>query len=239
MLVIPAIDIIDNKVVRLSKGEFSSKKIYSENPLDLVKQFYDAGFKRIHIVDLEASKTGSFTCLNLLKKIKNQFEIKIQFGGGIRKLDDLKLLDDIGIDYFILGSITVKDEAIVVSMIDLYDKSKFIFASDVFNNIIKVSGWTESTDISIYDYIKKWQNKNINNFLCTDIGKDGMLQGPSFDLYKDLLERFSNLNLIASGGISSLSDLVELDKFGIEFTVVGKAFYEEKISIEELGQFAK
>lgn len=238
MLVIPAIDIIENKAVRLSKGDFNSVKQYSENPLELVKQFYDAGFKRIHIVDLEASKSGSFTCLNLLEEIKNTLEIEIQFGGGIRKLDDLKLLDNIGIDYFILGSITVKEEAVVKSMIDLFDKSKFIFAADVLDEKIKVSGWTESTNISLNEYIQKWSGQNIFNYLCTDINKDGMLKGPNTELYKKTISKFPNINLIASGGISRIGDIIKLQEERIKYAVVGKAFYEGKISIEELSKFA-
>ncbi len=238
MLVIPAIDIIENKAVRLSKGDFNSVKQYSENPLELVKQFYDAGFKRIHIVDLEASKSGSFTCLNLLEEIKNTLEIEIQFGGGIRKLNDLKLLDNIGIDYFILGSITVKEEAVVKSMIDLFDKSKFIFAADVLDEKIKVSGWTESTNISLNEYIQKWSGQNIFNYLCTDINKDGMLKGPNTELYKKTISKFPNINLIASGGISRIGDIIKLQEERIKYAVVGKAFYEGKISIEELSNFA-
>lgn len=239
MLVIPAIDIIENKAVRLSKGDFKSVKQYSENPFALVRQFHNAGFKRIHIVDLEASKSGSFTCLDLLEKIKSSIEIEVEFGGGIRKLDDLKLLDKIGIDYFILGSITVKDKAVVKSMIDLYDKSKFIFAADVLDDKIKVSGWTESTKISLNDYIQKWSEQNILNYLCTDISKDGMLKGPNTDLYKKTLNMFPNINLIASGGISGIEDILILQEHLIKYAVVGKAYYEGKISIEELGKFAE
>lgn len=238
MLVIPAIDIIENKAVRLSKGDFNSVKQYSENPLELVKQFKDTGFKRIHIVDLEASKTGSFTCLDLLEKIKSSLEIEVEFGGGIRKLDALKQLDKIGIDYFILGSITVKDEAAVESMIDLYDKSKFIFAADVLDDKIRVSGWTESTNISLNEYIQKWSEQNILNYLCTDISKDGMLEGPNIDLYEETLKNYPNINLIASGGISEIDDIRKLQENKIKYAVVGKAFYEGKISIEELSKFA-
>ncbi|RJP61245.1 MAG: 1-(5-phosphoribosyl)-5-[(5-phosphoribosylamino)methylideneamino]imidazole-4-carboxamide isomerase [Ignavibacteriales bacterium] len=238
MLVIPAIDIIENKAVRLSKGDFNSAKQYSENPLEVVRQFYDAGFKRIHIVDLEASKTGSFTCLNLLEKIKSSLEIEVEFGGGIRKLDDLKQLDKIGIDYFIFGSITIKDEAVVKSMIDLYDKSRFIFAADVLEDKIKVSGWTESTKISLNEYIQKWSEQNIFNYLCTDINKDGMLKGPNTNLYKKTISKFPNINLIASGGISRIEDIHNLQEHQIKYAVVGKAFYEGRISIEELSKFA-
>jgi len=239
MLVIPAIDIIDNKVVRLSKGEFNSKKIYSENPLELVHDFKEAGFERIHIVDLEASITGSFTCLDLLSKIKEKFEIKIEFGGGVRSDEDVKRLFQVGVDYIILGSMTVKSETEVMSFINSFDKSKFIFAADVLDNKIKVSGWTESTDITIDEYIEKWQNERINAILCTDISKDGMLQGPSFNLYKELMNKFPGVDLIASGGISQFNDLVKLKNLGLTYAVVGKAFYENKITLEELAQFAK
>lgn len=239
MLVIPAIDIIDNKVVRLSKGEFNSKIIYSENPLELVRHFKEAGFKRIHVVDLEASKTGSFTCLDLLSKIKEKYEIKIEFGGGVRNTEDVKSLIEVGVDYIILGSVTVKSETEVMSFINSFDQTKFIFAADVLDKKIKVSGWTESIDITVDEYIEKWQNEKINTFLCTDISKDGMLQGPSFNLYKELMNKFPCVDLIASGGISQYDDLVKLKNLGIKYGVVGKAFYENKITLEELAQFAK
>lgn len=238
MLVIPAIDIIDNKAVRLTKGDFNSVKQYSDDPLQLVRQFHDAGFKRIHIVDLDASKTGSFTCLELLSRIKDEYEVEIEFGGGVRREDDIKLLTKVGVDYIILGSVTVKNEIEVKNFIDAFDRSKFIFAADVLNNKIKVSGWTESTDITIDEYIEKWQTEKIHNFLCTDISRDGMLEGPSYNLYKKLLNKFPNINLIASGGVSVFDDLFELEKLGINHVVVGKAFYENKISLEELAQFA-
>lgn len=239
MLVIPAIDILDNKVVRLSKGEFDSKIIYSENPLELVRDFKEAGFKQIHIVDLEASITGSFTCLDLLSKIKEKFEIKIEFGGGVRSYEDVKRLFQVGVDYIILGSVTVKNALEVMSIIKSFDKSKFIFAADVLDKKIKVSGWTESTNIMIDDYIEKWQKENINTFLCTDISKDGMLQGPSYNLYKELMNKFPGVDLIASGGISQFNDLVKLNNLGLKYAVVGKAFYEKKITLEELAQFAE
>jgi phosphoribosylformimino-5-aminoimidazole carboxamide ribotide isomerase len=226
MLVIPAIDIISNKAVRLTKGDFNSVKQYPDDPLQLVRQFHTAGFKRIHIVDLDASKTGSFTCLELLRKIKNEYEIEIQFGGGVRSEDDVKLLIKVGVDYIILGSVTVKNEI------------EFIFAADVLNNEIKIGGWTESTDITIDEYIEKWQKEKIKSFLCTDISKDGMLQGPSFNLYKELMNKYPGVDLIASGGVSQFNDLVKLKKLGLKYAVVGKAFYENKITLEELSQFA-
>lgn len=238
MLVIPAIDIISNKAVRLTKGDFNSVKQYPDDPLQLVRQFHSAGFKRIHIVDLDASKTGSFTCLELLRKIKNEYEIEIQFGGGVRSEDDVKLLIKVGVDYIILGSVTVKNEIEVKKVIDAFDRSKFIFAADVLNNEIKIGGWTESTDITIDEYIEKWQKEKIKSFLCTDISKDGMLQGPSFNLYKELMNKYPGVDLIASGGVSQFNDLVKLKKLGLKYAVVGKAFYENKITLEELSQFA-
>jgi phosphoribosylformimino-5-aminoimidazole carboxamide ribotide isomerase len=239
MLVIPAIDIIDNKVVRLTKGDYNTSKIYSDNPIDLVDKFIQHGIKRIHIVDLEASKLGSFTCLNLLSRIKTNYKIEIEFGGGIRSINDIKTLSDIGIDYFILGSISVKNENEVSEMIKLFDKNRFIFAADVLNNEIKISGWTEASNISIEDYISKWVENGISNFLCTDISKDGMLIGPNFNLYKSIMKKFPKVDLIASGGISGLNDLIELEKNKIKYAVVGKAFYEGKISLEEMSKFAK
>lgn len=239
MLVIPAIDIINNQAVRLSKGDFNSSKVYSSNPIDLVKTFAQAGFKRIHIVDLEASKLGSFTCLNLLKKIKNTFDIKIEFGGGIRSKEDISLLRNIGIDYFILGSISVKNELIVKEIIESFPKEEFIFAADVLDNDIKISGWTESSNITLNQYIDKWNMLGIKNYLCTDISKDGMLQGPNFGLYNRIISEYPKIDVIASGGISKVEDLENLKRNKVKYAVVGKAFYENKISLEELSNFAK
>ncbi len=239
MLVIPAIDIIDNKAVRLTKGDYNTSRIYSDNPIDLVEKFIQHGIKRIHIVDLEASKLGSFTCLNLLSRIKKNYNTEIEFGGGIRNLDDIKTLSDIGIDFFILGSITVKDENEVSEMIQMLDKKRFIFAADVLNNEIKISGWTESSNITIEDYISKWLANGISNYLCTDISKDGMLVGPNFNLYKDIMKKYPEVDLIASGGISGVNDLIQLENNSLKYAVVGKAFYEGKISLEEMSKFAK
>ena len=239
MLVIPAIDIIGNKAVRLSKGDFNSSKTYSDDPINLVNNFVNAGFNRIHIIDLEASKLGEFTCLNLVKQIKKKFNVQIEFGGGIRNERDIIKLEEIGIDYFILFSISIKKANLVQELIRSRNKDKFIFAADVLNNDIKISGWTESSNVTLDQYISKWSALGIKNYLCTDISKDGMLQGPNFDMYKSISQNHPNIDLIASGGISNFNDLQLLEQNEIKYAVVGKAFYENKISLEELSKFAK
>jgi phosphoribosylformimino-5-aminoimidazole carboxamide ribotide isomerase len=234
MLIIPAIDIYNQKVVRLKKGSFEDVTYYDFTPLQISSEFEKHGFKWVHIVDLEASKSGSVTVENIIKEIKNNTSLNIEFGGGIRSKENVQQLIDLGVNRVIIGSLSVDQKNEFEKIISLHDPSKIIVAADAENEIIKTSGWTKESGISIYDHINYCVDKGINTFLCTDIKKDGMLAGPSFELYDKLVERFPPINLIASGGISSLEDIKELKSRSIYATVVGKAIYEKRITLEDL-----
>ena len=230
MLIIPAIDIYNQKVVRLKKGSFEDVTYYDFTPLQISTEFEKYGFKWVHIVDLEASKSGSVTVENIIKEIKNNTSLNIEFGGGIRSKENVQQLFDLGVNRVIIGSLSVDQKNEFEKIISLHDPSKIIVAADAENEIIKTSGWTKESGISIYDHINYCVDKGINTFLCTDIKKDGMLAGPSFELYDKLIERFPAINLIASGGISSLEDIKDLKSRSIYAAVVGKAIYEKRIT---------
>lgn len=238
MLIIPAIDVYDNKVVRLKKGSFEDITYYKDSPLEMAEKFNDTGFKIIHIVDLMGSKAGDFKTLNLISKIKEKTGLQIEFGGGVRNLGSVDKLAASGVDYFIIGSLSIKNKKEFELIVNKYSNDKIITAVDAENEIIKVSGWTEGTNISIYDHIEYCASIGIKRFLCTDISKDGMLTGSNIKLYKKILKKFSSIELIASGGIKGMEEIVELKNIGLFGTIVGKALYEGKISLKELVGFA-
>jgi phosphoribosylformimino-5-aminoimidazole carboxamide ribotide isomerase len=238
MIIIPAIDILDGKLVRLEKGIYQSHKVYSKNPYETAKQFADYKFDLIHIVDLSGSKEGRINTIDLLKRIKSKLKIKIQFGGGIRSLDDAVKLANNGIDKIILGSISITNKNEYEKIIKHLGQEKIITAIDTDNEIIKIKGWTESTGINIYDHIKYCLTKGVETFLCTDIKKDGMLTGPNLKLYQKLMTQFPAAKIIASGGVSKIEDVEELKSQGLYAVVIGKAIYENKIQLEELAKIA-
>ncbi len=225
MLIIPAIDILDGKLVRLEKGNYNSGKVYSDDPFSVASIFDEIGFDLIHIVDLSGSKEGKIQTIDLLKKIKSNLKIKIQFGGGIRSADDVKLLLEIQVDFLVIGSLSIINP-------EEYEKI------DSKNELVRIKGWTQNSQISVYDHIEFCFSKGTTKFLCTDITKDGMLSGPNLSLYKKIKELFPQINLIASGGISSLSDVLELKEINIYGAVIGKAIYENKIDLKELKKIA-
>lgn len=238
MLVIPAIDILNGKVVRLSKGDYSQSKIYSDSVEAQADKFYEAGFKRIHIVDLGGSRDGKINIKKMLKIIKQKFPITIQFGGGVRSNDDIEELINLGVDKIIVGSFSVNNKAELEESIKKYGANKFIIAADVRNKLIAIKGWTETSSIAIEEHIKFYKKLGVKSYLCTDIEKDGLLKGPSFDLYKDILATIPGIDLIGSGGITLISDIYNLEKIGIKKVIVGKAIYENKIALKELKDFA-
>lgn len=238
MLIIPAIDILDGKLVRLEKGNYNSGKVYSDDPISVASLFDEIGFDLIHIVDLSGSKQGKIQTIDLLKKIKSNLGIKIQFGGGIRSADDAKLLIEIQVDFLVIGSLSVINPAEYEKIISLAGSDKIVNAIDSENESVRIKGWTENSQISVYDHIEFCFSKGTTKFLCTDITKDGMLSGPNLSLYKKIKELFPQINLIASGGISSLSNVSELKQINIYGAVVGKAIYENKIDLKELKKIA-
>ncbi|MCF8241735.1 MAG: 1-(5-phosphoribosyl)-5-[(5-phosphoribosylamino)methylideneamino]imidazole-4-carboxamide isomerase [Melioribacteraceae bacterium] len=238
MLIIPAIDIIDNKVVRLSEGDYDSKLFYKFSPLQQIEQFYDYGFRHIHIIDLIASKDDSISTLELLTEIKNTFNISIQFGGGIRDIKDIEQLVKIGVEKLIVGSLSITDKNLFEQCVQITGSDQLIVAVDSKDETVRIKGWKVDTGISIYNHIEYCQSLGLNNFLCTDISKDGMLGGTNTKLYKTIMQKFPDINLTASGGVSSINDLIELSNMNIHSVVVGKAIYENKISLEEIKNFA-
>lgn len=238
MLIIPAIDIIDNKVVRLSEGDYNRSTNYENTPAQQADIYSQYGFEWVHIVDLLASKSGSINVTEIITQIKNSNKIKIEFGGGIRNLNDVDTMMKAGIDKVILGSISVNNKDEFENIVAKYGSEKIITAVDVKDELIAVKGWTENSNVHIKDHIKYCADLGLNTFLCTDISKDGLLQGPSFDLYERLQNNFPDINIVASGGISSMEDIYKLKKMKLYSAVVGRAIYENKINLKELAEVA-
>lgn len=237
MEIIPAIDIIDGKAVRLTQGDYTQKKEYADDPLEVARQFEDAGIKRLHLVDLDGAKQKKIVNHQVLEKIAAGTNLFIDFGGGIQSDEDIKLAFESGAKQITGGSIAVKNKDLFSKWIDKYGGDKIILGADAKDGRIAVGGWQETTDLSIYDLLDFYLPLGIKYVICTDVAKDGLLQGPSFDLYKQILLRYPNLNLVASGGVSKKEDLDNLKDSGLYGAIVGKAFYEGRISLKELASF--
>jgi len=237
MQIIPAIDIIEGKCVRLTEGDYAQKKIYNENPLEVAKAFEGIGLMRLHLVDLDGAKAGEVVNWKVLEKIANNTALKIDFGGGIKTEAILKTVLDTGATYATIGSLAVKNELLFQEWIARFGANTFMLGADVFEEKIAIGGWMEKTEISVFDFMKTYIDKGVKQIFCTDIKKDGKLQGPSIELYQKIIEQFPALHLIASGGVSSLDDLIELEEIGCAAAIVGKAIYENKITISELASF--
>ena len=237
MQIIPAIDIIEGKCVRLTEGDYVQKKIYNEDPLEVAKAFEGIGLMRLHLVDLDGAKAGQVVNWKVLEKIANNTELKIYFGGGIKTEATLKTVLDTGATYATIGSLAVKNELLFQEWIARFGAKVFMLGADVFEEKIAIGGWLEKTEISVFDFMKSYIDKGVKQIFCTDIKKDGKLQGPSIELYQKIIEQFPALHLIASGGVSSLDDLIELEEIGCSAAIVGKAIYENKITISELANF--
>lgn len=239
MIVIPAIDIYQDKVVRLSKGDFENVTYYKNTPAKQAKVFEEFGFQLIHVVDLLGSKTGKFTAIDSVKEIKKQTNLKVEYGGGIRDAKSLVELFNSGIDYSIIGSLSIKNKNEFELIVKQFTPSKIIAAVDVKNEEVFVSGWTESTSVSVFEHIEFCRSLGIEYFICTDISKDGMLTGSNLDLYKKILDKYDGIKLIASGGVKDIQDIEKLNEINPYAVVVGKAIYENKIDLKELVRFAK
>ena len=237
MQIIPAIDIIEGKCVRLTEGDYAQKKIYNEDPLEVAKAFEGIGLMRLHLVDLDGAKAGQVVNWKVLEKIANNTELKIDFGGGIKTEATLKTVLDTGATYATIGSLAVRNELLFQEWIARFGAKVFMLGADVLEEKIAIGGWLEKTEISVFDFMKSYIDKGVKQIFCTDIKKDGKLQGPSIELYQKIIEQFPNLHLIASGGVSSLDDLIELEEIGCSAAIVGKAIYENKITISELANF--
>lgn len=235
--IIPAIDLIDGKCVRLSQGDYSQKTIYNENPLEVAKMFEGAGIARLHLVDLDGAKAHHIVNHKVLEKIATQTNLIIDFGGGLKSDSDLEIAFNSGAKMVTGGSIAVKNSEVFSSWIKKYGGERIILGADVKNEKIAVGGWIETTDIELMPFVSSYLNQGLNKVICTDISKDGMLQGPSIDLYKKMIAIEPNMYLIASGGVSSIDDIEQLNNVGIPAVITGKAIYEGKINLKDLARY--
>ncbi len=232
--IIPAIDIIDAKCVRLSQGDYAQKKVYNENPLEVAKEFEDNGIKRLHLVDLDGAKSNRIVNYKVLETIATHTNLTIDFGGGLKTDDDLRIAFESGASMVTGGSIAVKNREMFLSWLKKYSSEKIILGADAKHEQIAVSGWQEGTSLNLFDFLKDYVAEGVSKIICTDISKDGMLQGSNVDLYVKIKKQFPDLYVIASGGISSIDDILNLNEQGIDGVITGKAIYEGKISLKEL-----
>lgn len=237
MQIIPAIDIIDGKCVRLTEGDYAQKTIYNENPLEVAKAFEAAGIQRLHLVDLDGAKAGAVKNWKVLETIALNTKLVIDFGGGIKTDEDVALVFERGASLATIGSIAVSNPALFLSWVNMYGADRFFLGADVKDDCIAVNGWMQTSSTNIKTFIGDYLSKGIMHIFCTDVSKDGRLEGPSTILYQSLIQAFPNLQLVASGGVSSLQDLEALDQIGCAGAIVGKAIYENRISLESLQQF--
>jgi phosphoribosylformimino-5-aminoimidazole carboxamide ribotide isomerase len=237
MEIVPAIDIIDGKCVRLSKGDFNTSKIYGDNPLEMAKMFADAGLKRLHLVDLDGARSRHIVNTRTLESIAGNTDLIIDFGGGVKSRRDIDTAFDCGASMVIVGSTAITDRELMYEWIEEFGEDRIILGADVRNGLISVNGWKEDSDLKLDDFLKEYRAKGITRVLCTDINRDGMLQGPATELYRSILRDFPGIKLIASGGVSSIEDLIELRKEGLYEAIVGKAYYDGKITLKQLAEF--
>jgi len=237
MRIIPAIDIIEGKCVRLSKGDYATKKVYNENPLEVAKEFQDHGIEYLHLVDLDGAKSKHIVNHKILEQIASKTNLKIDFGGGLKSNEDLKIAFESGANQITGGSIAVKDPAIFKNWLLQYGYDKIILGADALDEKVAINGWLEESDNELIPFIEEYQKEGVSYIICTDISKDGMLEGPSFELYEKILKRVQNIKLIASGGISTFEEIPQLAALGCEGTIIGKAIYEGRISLKQLENY--
>lgn len=237
--IIPAIDIIDGKCVRLNQGDYDQKKVYNENPLEVAKMFEDAGITRLHLVDLDGAKASHIVNYKILETIASKTNLVIDFGGGLKTDEDLKIAFESGAQMITGGSIAVKNQEVFLSWIEKFGAEKIILGADAKDRKVAVTGWTEVAEDDVTDFISFYNQKKVEKVICTDIACDGMLAGPSIELYKEIMAAVPGLYLIASGGVSSMKDIIELDEANIPAVITGKAIYEDRISLDEIRNYNK
>lgn len=237
MRIIPAIDIIAGKCVRLTKGDYNTKKIYNENPLEVAKSFEAHGIAYLHLVDLDGAKSNQIVNYKILEQIATKTSLKIDFGGGLKSDVDLKIAFESGANQITGGSIAVKQPEVFKDWIKQYGADKIILGADAKNEKVAISGWLEESTSDLIPFIQNYQNEGVQYVICTDISKDGMLEGPSFELYRRILEEIQDIKLIASGGISTFEELPKLAELGCEGTIIGKAIYEGRITLKQLENY--
>ena len=234
MIIIPAIDLINGKAVRLTKGDYAQQKVYNENPVEVARQFEAAGIERLHIVDLDGAKAGKIINLKVLEEIATATNLVIDFGGGVKNINDVGNIFNAGAAMVTVGSLAVKHPELLEEWLMEFSADKFLVGADVLDEKIKISGWLEDGGINIFDFIGKMISLGTTNIFCTDISKDGVMEGPSIDLYKKIMAEHPEINLIASGGVSNMYDVKQLKEIGCSGAIIGKAVNEGKISLEEL-----
>lgn len=237
MRIIPAIDIIAGKCVRLTKGDYNTKKIYNENPLEVAKSFEAHGIEYLHLVDLDGAKSNQIVNYKILEQIATKTKLKIDFGGGLKSDADLKIAFESGANQITGGSISIKQPEVFKNWIQQYGADKIILGADAKNEKIAISGWLEESTSELIPFIQNYLNEGVHYVICTDIAKDGMLEGPSFELYQRIVEQTNGIKLIASGGISTFEELPKLAELGCEGTIIGKAIYEGRITLKQLENY--
>jgi phosphoribosylformimino-5-aminoimidazole carboxamide ribotide isomerase len=234
MIIIPAIDIINGKCVRLTRGDYNQKIVYNDNPVEVAKQFEAAGIERLHIVDLDGAKAGSIVNLKVLEEVAAATGLVIDFGGGVKTITDVSNIFDAGAAMVTIGSLAVKHPELLEEWLMEFGTNKFLIGADVLDGNIKISGWLEDGGINIFDFIGRMLSLGVTNIFCTDISKDGAMEGPSVELYKRIMEDHPEVNLIASGGVSNLQDVLVLNEIGCKGAIIGKAIYEGLVPLNPL-----
>lgn len=234
MTIIPAIDVINGKCVRLTKGDYAQQVVYNDNPVEVAKQFQDAGIERLHIVDLDGAKAGHIVNLQVLEKVAAATDLKIDFGGGVKTIADVSNIFNAGADMVTIGSLAVKHPEILEEWLMEFGTTKFLIGADVLDGKIKISGWLEDGGVNVFDFIGSVLSLGVTNIFCTDISKDGVMEGPSLDLYKEIMQQHPEVNLIASGGVSNIEDVKALKEIGCKGAIIGKAIYERKVPLNPL-----
>ncbi|MBV6647729.1 MAG: 1-(5-phosphoribosyl)-5-[(5-phosphoribosylamino)methylideneamino]imidazole-4-carboxamide isomerase [Cyclobacteriaceae bacterium] len=237
MHIIPAIDIIDGQCVRLEKGDYNAKKVYQTDPVAVARQFEEAGIQRLHLVDLDGAKAKTVVNLKVLEAITSDTDLHVDFGGGVKKMEDLDSVLSAGAKQVTGGSIAAKDRPQFLSWIKRHGNERIILGADALDRKIMVSGWQESTSLDLFEFLRFYLNNSIQYVICTDISKDGMMQGPAFDLYTEILKEFPGIKLIASGGVTTVNDLQKLRNLGLYGAIVGKAIYEGSIALKDIERF--
>lgn len=237
MIIIPAIDIIDGKCVRLTQGDYTQKKVYDDNPVEVARRYEDHGFSHLHVVDLDGAKSKHVVNIDVLKKITQATGLKVDFGGGVKSNKDIDLAFEAGASMITGGSIAVKEPEVFEQWIDLYSPERIILGADVKDRNIAIGGWMETSEQDIVEFIDHYTKRSIRYVICTDISRDGVLNGPAIELYKELISEFPGINLIASGGVGSLKDVEELEESGVWGVIIGKAIYEGRIRLDDLIKF--
>lgn len=238
MQIIPAIDIIDGRCVRLTEGDFDRKTVYDADPADMAKRFADAGLSRLHLVDLDGAKAGRVRNWAVLESVVAAADLEVDFGGGVKTEDEVRRIIEAGAAYVTVGSIAVKNEPVLLEWFGRFGADRFLLGADVRKERISIGGWLEDTSIDVFDFLERFTGYGVRQVFCTDVSKDGRMEGPSIDLYRRILDRFPQLGLIASGGVSSMEDLEALRALGCSGAILGKAIYEEHISLPELTAFS-